>query len=130
MNSIIKLKSYSDGELILSEEYKGSWEKKGRYLRYEYEDKEGALTHMVVCFEDEGLYRLESQGERKLLISCTDGVGKAILSIGAHSLEGGVSKFRSQIKESTEGYKTEINYVLSFSVDQKTRTKLIIEAKQ
>ena len=130
MNGKIKLKSYSDGELMVSEEYEGSLEKKGRYLRYEYKDKEGALTHMIVCFDDTGLYRLESNGERKITINCSDGTGKAILTIGAHSIDGKVLGFKSNVVETTSTYKTEICYVLSFAPGQETRTRLIIEAKK
>ena len=130
MSKKIRLESYSDGELMLSEEYEGTCEKKGRYLRYEYRDKDGAPTHMVVCLDDPGLYRLESNGERKITINCSDGMGKAVLSIGAHSIEGAVLGFKSNVIEKTMTYKTEICYVLSFAQGQKTRTRLIIEAEK
>ena len=128
MSSIIKIKSFSDGEMILSEKYEGSIQKKGRYLRIEYRDDKDFLTKMTLCFDDAGLYRLDSDGERKLAISCEDGRGNAILTLGAHSLDGKITGFKSHIEELPEKYKVRIEYTLSFSSYQKTKTLLEFEA--
>ena len=129
MSGKLKLKSYSNGELILNEEYQGKAERKGRYLRYEYKDESGNDTHMVVCFDDAGLYRLDSGGERTLEIRCQDGKGRAVLGIGAHFLEGAVASFRSSIAQKDGGvYRTEIVYMLYFEKGHGTKTRLIIEA--
>lgn len=129
MNAIIKLESYSNGELMLREEYIGSFERKGRYLRYDYADG-GSKTHMVVCLEDSGLYRLESKGERDLFMSCSDGVGKATLTLGAHSIDGELRDFNAIIKETEKGYSTTICYSLTFDQYQWTKTQLTIEAEK
>lgn len=130
MSKKIKLQSYSDGELLVSQEYEGFAEKKGRYLRYEYLDEKGAKTHMVVCYDDGGLYRLDSEGERKLSMRCSDGKGKAVLTLGAHLLEGVIGGFGSVIYEDEAVYRTQIVYILSFGAGQESKTRLIIEAKK
>ena len=114
--------------MILSEEYAGFVTKKGRYLRIEYTDKNGAPTKMTLCFDDDGLYRLESEGERKLNISCSEGTGTALLTIGAHSLDGKITGFKSHIESFPSKFKVKLGYTLSFSAYQKTKNKLEIEA--
>lgn len=128
MNAKIKLISLSDGEKILEEVYNGSVERKGRYLRYEYFDG-NYPTNMTVCFDDKGLYRLDSQGQRHLAISCRDGSGTAKLTLGNRSIEGIVLKFSSIIKETEKGYTTSIHYALTFDKVQWIDTRLTIEAE-
>ena len=84
---------------------------------------------MVVCLDDPGLYRLESKGERDLSISCTDGAGKATLTLGAHSIDGKIRNFSALIKKTDRGYASNICYTLSFDSHQWTKTRLTIEAE-
>ncbi len=129
MKAIIKIKSYSDGEMILSEKYTGSYEVKGRYVRLEYENGEKEKTKMTLCPEDSGFYKLDSKGERELVINCSGGDGTALLTIGAHSLEGRIKSFGAKTEISSKGCGVRLEYVLSFSPDMKTKTRLVIEAE-
>ncbi|MBE6543545.1 MAG: hypothetical protein E7675_04025 [Ruminococcaceae bacterium] len=128
MNATIKLTSYTNGEKILEEKYQGSFEAKGRYLRFEYIDG-GHKTHMILCFDDEGLYRLESKGERNLSISCSDSSGTARLSLGAHSIDGKIRNFNSKISKTPCGYTAKIVYHLSFDQTEWAKTRLEIVAE-
>ena len=129
MRAEIKLKSYSDGELILSEKYKGSYEVKGKFLRVEYENGEKERTKMTLCLLDNGFYKLSSKGERDLEISCSDGVGEAVLTLSGRSLVGRIKGFKARSEAVQGGCKAEIEYTLSFSPDMITKTVLYLDAK-
>ena len=129
MNARIRLKSRLDDGGVFEEEYSGSYEVKGRYIRFEYKDGGGYTTHMTLCLEDSGMYKLFSDGERKLSISTVGGVGSAELTLGAHTLEGKIWELEAKAVPTLSGYKASVCYTLAFSEDMKNHTTLTIEAK-